>query len=782
MRSVRRFMRSGFGVLRSAFFRVCQQITTVGAICCALPRALSFYGGSIPLTIDRIFRVLMREGIRGLIGRANILMHGAGFNSRKQLPPSHVLYGKLQSLDCNFRPKVSIIVPNFNHAGYLPERLESIYNQTYTNFEVILLDDYSSDESVPVLRDYAERYPEKTIFNFNEVNSGGVFNQWKKGFELATGELIWIAESDDFCSLNLLEELVRCFQNSAVMLAFSRTRFMRGVPPLEVWTSEEYLSDINLDTWDRPFIKSAHAMVKSGWAIKNVVPNVSAAVFRNSGKMSLLNEAEWLGLQMCGDWVFYLSIIRGGLVAYSPLATNFYRQHPLNTSVNAQKEELYYREHEVVAKYLTKLYLLDRSDLEKQEKHLYKHWCNRHGQSQLGEFRKLYDIDRVWPLPVDVDRKPNIVMAVYALAAGGGETFPIMLANLLHARGYAVTLVNYNQQKTELGVKNMLLASIPLLELVKLELADAIFYDMGIELVHSHHAWVDVTLATILINSKNIKQIVSMHGMYEMLMPAQLNSLMPLLSRRIDRFVFTAEKNLLPFTPEFQKEKGFCKIDNALALKDITPISRAELHVDADDFVLCLVARAIPEKGWEEAIHAVAWASARSNRKIHLILIGEGPEYDRLKLQMHHEFVHFMGFRSNIRDYFATSDIGFLPSRFKGESFPLVLIDCLHSGRPVLASNVGEIRNMLQSNDGLAGELFDLVDWAIPIEAVGQIILKLANDTCSYKQLLGCVPLAASKFDPEVMVDKYESVYIASLNINKKDLPANPLQFEESQS
>ena len=71
----------------------------------------------------------------------------------------------------------------------------------------------------------------------------------------------------------------------------------------------------------------------------------------------------------------------------------------------------------------------------------------------------------------------------------------------------------------------------------------------------------------------------------------------------------------------------------------------------------------------------------------------------------------------NVRDYFAASDMGFLPSRFKGESAPLVLIDCLLSGKPVLASDIGEIRHMLDSDDGLAGELVDLEEWEIPVEA-----------------------------------------------------------------
>lgn len=754
LRFAGRLIRGAFGIAFASLQRARRQLAATSALCRAVPRAVSFYQGSLRLAIRRVLGVLKREGISGVTRRANILVHGV---STGRLPSSVALYGEVLPAALGFLPKVSIIVPNFNHAKYLLARLESIYCQTYNNVEVILLDDCSSDESVAILSDYAKRCPDKTICRFNEANSGGVFNQWKKGLELATGELVWIAESDDYCSANLLEELVRCFQNPAVMLAFARTEFVRGTPPVKAWTSEEYLSDLGLGIWEHPFIKSAHAMVKSGWAVKNIVPNVSGAVFRHPGKIRLLDDAQWLNLRMCGDWVFYLSIIRGGLVAYSPDATNYYRQHSLNTSVNAQKEDLYYREHEVVALYLAKLYQLDRADFKKQERQLYQHWCTNRGASQLGEFRKLYDLDKVWQRTID--RRPNIVMAVYALAAGGGETFPIMLANLLWDRGYAITLLNCREQTTEPGVRRMLSGGIPLLELDRFELAGAVFADMGVELAHSHHAWVDVSLATLLLNHQDIRQIATMHGMYEMMLPVQLQVLLPLLSRRIDRFVYTAEKNLSLFSLEFRQAKSFCLINNALPTQSITPIPRVELHVGANDFVLCLVARAIPDKGWEEAIDAVAWASARSCRKVHLLLIGEGPEYDRLKSQTTHEFVHFLGFRSNVRDYFAASDMGFLPSRFKGESAPLVLIDCLLSGKPVLASNIGEIRHMLDSDEGLAGELVDLEDWAIPVEAVGQIILTLANDSLAYQRLLHRVPLAAAKFDTCVMVDNYEEVY-----------------------
>src|SRR5262249_13061332 len=110
-------------------------------------------------------------------------------------------------VDPGFCPKVSIIVPNFNHQQYLRQRPESIYTQ-YTNFEVILLDDASKDGSLKILKEFLERFPEKTICCFNEFNSGGVFHQWKRGLELATGRLVWIAESDDFCTTNFLSRFL----------------------------------------------------------------------------------------------------------------------------------------------------------------------------------------------------------------------------------------------------------------------------------------------------------------------------------------------------------------------------------------------------------------------------------------------------------------------------------------------------------------------------------------------------------------------------------------------
>ena len=78
-------------------------------------------------------------------------------------------------------PKVSVIVPNYNHERFLRRRLNSIYGQTYKNIEVILLDDCSSDQSRSLMDQDAAAHPEITRTLYNDVNSGSAFHQWAKG-------------------------------------------------------------------------------------------------------------------------------------------------------------------------------------------------------------------------------------------------------------------------------------------------------------------------------------------------------------------------------------------------------------------------------------------------------------------------------------------------------------------------------------------------------------------------------------------------------------------------
>ena len=76
-------------------------------------------------------------------------------------------------------PKVSVIVPNYNHAAFLGLRIDSILEQTYRDFELLILDDASTDDSREVIARYA-RDPRVTI-ECNQTNAGSPYLQWRKG-------------------------------------------------------------------------------------------------------------------------------------------------------------------------------------------------------------------------------------------------------------------------------------------------------------------------------------------------------------------------------------------------------------------------------------------------------------------------------------------------------------------------------------------------------------------------------------------------------------------------
>ena len=116
-------------------------------------------------------------------------------------------------------PQVSVVIPNYNHAPYLPQRIESVLNQTFRDFEVIILDDKSTDGSVEIIRRYSGD-PRVVEIIVNEENSGSPFSQWKRGVEKAKGEWVWFAESDDYAEPDFLERMLSAVAGDNVGLIY----------------------------------------------------------------------------------------------------------------------------------------------------------------------------------------------------------------------------------------------------------------------------------------------------------------------------------------------------------------------------------------------------------------------------------------------------------------------------------------------------------------------------------------------------------------------------------
>ena len=78
------------------------------------------------------------------------------------------------------KPLVSVILPNYNHSAYLRERIDSILTQEFQDFELIILDDRSTDDSVAVINGY-KAHPRVSHIIVNEQNTGNTFIQWERG-------------------------------------------------------------------------------------------------------------------------------------------------------------------------------------------------------------------------------------------------------------------------------------------------------------------------------------------------------------------------------------------------------------------------------------------------------------------------------------------------------------------------------------------------------------------------------------------------------------------------
>ena len=117
-------------------------------------------------------------------------------------------------------PLVSICIPTYNGDKYLVECLESCINQSFKNYEIIICDDGSSDKSISILEEYANKFP-FIKFIKNEKNLGLVGN-WNKCMDLSSGTWIKFVFQDDYITHDCLEKFVNQITDSTQLIVCKR--------------------------------------------------------------------------------------------------------------------------------------------------------------------------------------------------------------------------------------------------------------------------------------------------------------------------------------------------------------------------------------------------------------------------------------------------------------------------------------------------------------------------------------------------------------------------------
>ena len=188
-------------------------------------------------------------------------------------------------------PKVSVVVPNYNYARYLQARLRSVASQTLPVYELIVLDDASSDDSLDVLQSLRGSLAPEPRIVVNPANSGSVFRQWLRGLELATGDFVWIAEADDLAHPGFLEHLVgRMAADPSIVMGYCQSEQIDQDGQRLAPDYLDYTRDVSPQRWLQAYVADGVDEARACLGVKNIVPNVSAVVFRREALLAVLRE------------------------------------------------------------------------------------------------------------------------------------------------------------------------------------------------------------------------------------------------------------------------------------------------------------------------------------------------------------------------------------------------------------------------------------------------------------------------------------------------------------
>jgi hypothetical protein len=247
-------------------------------------------------------------------------------------------------------PRVSVIIPSYNHARYLERRIRSVLEQTFQDFELLLLDDASTDDSLQILRSFLD--DPRVSLHVNARNSGSPFPQWNKGVNLAIAPLIWIAEADDDADPLLLQTLVHSLdQDPGLVLAYAQSAVI-DESGTTTGTMADWTRELDADRWLSDFTHDGRQECMKWLIHKNTIPNASAVLFRRDAYLRAGSAPEHM--RVCGDWHTWARLLHQGRLAFSATPLNKFRQHRATVRATVS-QQAFFEETLAVRHWLTSL-------------------------------------------------------------------------------------------------------------------------------------------------------------------------------------------------------------------------------------------------------------------------------------------------------------------------------------------------------------------------------------------------------------------------------------------
>lgn len=179
-------------------------------------------------------------------------------------------------------PFFSIVIPTFNSEATLQKCLNSVFSQTFSNYEIIIIDGLSTDSTLSIIKEYSSQH---TSIRWHSEKDKGIYDAMNKGIKMANGEWLYFLGSDDIMNNNQVLQEVFSLNKSEYQVVYGNAKIIGKT----AWAKEGHLYDGEFDL---------HKLLKKNICQQSIFYNKSCF----TDTTSLFN----IDYEICADWDFNL--------------------------------------------------------------------------------------------------------------------------------------------------------------------------------------------------------------------------------------------------------------------------------------------------------------------------------------------------------------------------------------------------------------------------------------------------------------------------------------------
>jgi hypothetical protein len=339
-------------------------------------------------------------------------------------------------------PKVSIVLPNYNYARFLDARFRSTLNQTFTDFELIVVDDGSTDDSIHIIQRYSGDARVRMLLF--PTNGGSVCRRWNDGAAVARGEYLLFALSDDSSEATMVETLVnRLDAHPSAGLAYCQS-WIIDAEGRRLHNGKDWHDALDPDRWAADYVNRGADELRRFLFLTCTIPCPSAVLMRRKLFLDVggLDEK----LRLVADWKLWAQILARSDVALAAAPLCHFRTHPATVRQQAVRGLVFVEENYLIKSLIARLVDVPAETIEQGCESIANRWADylADGRGQMG-------LSTAWERFLKIYRT-----AQYVDVHIGARLFPKLAFRLArNVRPRAVQLAKYAANRCSEGLTGL---------------------------------------------------------------------------------------------------------------------------------------------------------------------------------------------------------------------------------------------------------------------------------------------------------------------------------------